>query len=229
MVFQEPGATLNPLRKIKTQFYETMRAHERVTRRKAAARALDLLVRLNLPSPARLLEAYPFQLSGGMKQRVAIALAIVLHPLVLLADEPTSALDVLARRQITDELVNLRDAFGTVILLVTHNIGVVRRMADKVAVMYGGRIVEYGYRNDILRAPAHPYTRALMAAVPALDGRPPIGIAGTRGKERFCAEGCAFAPRCVYATPDCPTRALRAIPLNPPDGVHWTLCAKGAQ
>lgn len=223
MVFQEPGASLDPIRKIGAQFYETLLAHKKISRREAAAEAKELLPRLNLPDAERVLNSCPVQLSGGMNQRVAIALAMALHPDVLLADEPTSALDVTVQAQIADELLRLREEFGTGILLVTHNIGVVAKMADKVAVMYGGRVVEFGYRDSVLKAPAHPYTKALISAIPKLDGAAPVGIPGNR-PEHFSDTGCAFAPRCLSASEDCRTRRMTAIPVK---DEHWTLCAAG--
>lgn len=223
MVFQEPGSSMDPTRKIGAQFYETMRAHEKISRREALSQVENLLRRLDLEDPKRILASYPLELSGGQAQRVAIALAMALRPDVLLADEPTSALDVTVQAQIVEELMRLRDAFGTALLVVTHNMGVVSRMADKVAVMYGGRIVEYGYRADVMNAPAHPYTRALMAAIPRLDGTPPRAIPGARTKAEF-AFACPFAARCPHARPECKTRPLQRIPIR---GQHWTLCDAG--
>lgn len=223
MVFQEPGASLDPIRKIGAQFYDAMRAHSKISKKQAMEKAEVLLPRLNLPDAKRILNSCPVQLSGGMNQRVAIAIAMALHPDVLLADEPTSALDVTVQAQIVDELLRLRDEFGTGILLVTHNIGVVAKMADKVAVMYGGRVVEFGYRDSVLKAPAHPYTRALISAVPKLDGTPPVGVPGHR-PEHFSAEGCAFAPRCKNAAAECGTKELCALPVREE---HWTLCRAG--
>ncbi|MEG2382087.1 MAG: ABC transporter ATP-binding protein [Oscillospiraceae bacterium] len=223
MVFQEPGASLDPIRKIGTQLYETMRAHEKITKKQALNEAEQLFPRLNLPDAKRILQSCPVQLSRGMNQRVAIAIAMALHPDVLLADEPTSALDVTVQVQIVDELLRLRDEFGTGILLVTHNIGVVAKMADKVAVMYSGRVVEFGCRDSVLKAPAHPYTRALISAIPKLDGTPPVGVPGRR-PERFCYEGCAFAPRCQHATAECRTKVLLPITIK---DEHWTLCRSG--
>lgn len=223
MVFQEPGASLDPIRKIGAQFYETMRAHKKINRREAMREAAELLPRLNLPDARRILDSCPVQLSGGMNQRVAIALAMALRPDVLLADEPTSALDVTVQAQIVNELVRLREEFGTGILLVTHNIGVVAKMADKIAVMYGGRVVEFGYRSSVLKAPAHPYTRALIAAIPKLDGTPPVGIPGHR-PECFGDKGCAYAPRCPHASAECAVNEMVAISIK---DEHWTLCRAG--
>jgi oligopeptide/dipeptide ABC transporter ATP-binding protein len=223
MVFQEPGASMDPIRKIGAQFYETMRAHAPISRREAMGQAEDLLARLDLQDTRRILGSYPVELSGGQKQRVAIALAMALRPDILLADEPTSALDVTVQAQIVEELMRLRDDFGTALLVVTHNMGVVSRMADKVAVMYGGRIVEYGYRHDVMTAPAHPYTRALMDAIPRPDGTPPKAIPGVRTKKEFDYP-CPFLDRCPYAHPACRTEKAEKIPIH---GEHWTLCNAG--
>ncbi|NCA98589.1 MAG: ABC transporter ATP-binding protein [Clostridia bacterium] len=168
MVFQEPGASLNPVRKIGTQFYETLRAQGPISRRQADEKARSLLNCLDLADPEHILRSYPVQLSGGMNQRVAIALAMALEPEVLLADEPTSALDVTVQVQIVAELLKLREQFGTGILVVTHNMGVVAKIADTVAVMAGGKIVEYGSRDQVLGSPSHTYTQSLLAAVPKL-------------------------------------------------------------
>ena len=202
IVFQNPGDSLNPSRRIKTQFYEALRAHRPLDRKKAREMAMDILLRLHLEDAACLLEAYPFQLSGGQQQRVAIALAMVLQPALLLADEPTSALDVTVQAQVLRELLEMREHFGTAILLVTHNIGVISRAADTVAVLYAGRVIEYGEKAAVLHRPAHPYTRALLEAVPDLSGRMPRGLPGlppTAG----AVSGCALAPRCPLVSPEC--------------------------
>ena len=224
VVFQEPGASLDPIRRIHVQFYEAMRAHSRrVTKQAAREKAAELLRSMEFPDPDRILASCPAQLSGGMNQRVAIALAMALEPDILLCDEPTSALDVTVQAQIVDELLRLRDEYRTCIMLITHNMGVVSKMADRVAVMYGGRIVEYGPKADVLHHPAHPYTRALLEAIPTLDGQPPRGIPGKR-PDVFPAAGCAFAPRCACASPDCGTCAMEKHLIRE---AHWTLCPKG--
>lgn len=224
VVFQEPGASLDPIRKIHKQFYDALHAHDRtVTRDYARARAVRLLQCMEFTDPERILDSCPVQLSGGMNQRVAIAAAMALEPAVLLADEPTSALDVTTQVQVVEEMLRLRAQFGTSILLITHNMGVAAKMADQIAVMYGGRIVEYGTRDDVLRAPAHPYTRALLAAVPRLDGKPVRGIPGQK-PEIFPEQGCAFAPRCPQAEKLCEQTELCRRPAGTG---HWTLCMKG--
>lgn len=175
-VFQEPGASLDPIRRLHKQFYDALRAHNpSVTRADAGRRAAALLRSMGFRDPERILESCPVQLSGGMNQRVAIAVAMALEPALLLADEPTSALDATVQAQVVGELLRLRDRYGTAMLLISHNMGVAARLADRIAVMYGGRIVECGSRDEVLHRPAHPYTRALLAAVPRLGGELPNG------------------------------------------------------
>ncbi len=222
-VFQEPGASLDPIRRIHKQFYDAMRAHDRsVTKEKAREKAAALLRSVDFQDPERILESCPAQLSGGMNQRVAIAAAMALEPAVLLADEPTSALDVTAQAQVAEELLGLRARYGTAILMITHNMGAAAKLADQVAVMYGGQIVEYGPRSEVLNHPAHPYTRALLAAVPRLNGKLPQGIPG-RKPEILPERGCAFAPRCPHGREDCRQAALGPYTVS---GRHWTLCGK---
>lgn len=172
-VFQEPGASLDPIRKIHRQFYDVLHAHDKsICRDEARSRAAALLRTMEFADPERILDSCPVQLSGGMNQRVAIALAMLLKPALLLADEPTSALDVTVQAQVLEELLALRKQYGTAMLLITHNMGVVAKMADRVAVMRSGRIMEYGSRRDVLEQPKHSYTRELLAAVPRLAEKP---------------------------------------------------------
>ena len=169
MVFQYAGASLNPARRIGTQLVETMRAHTDLSREEIYARATEVFGGMGFTEPRRILSAYPFELSGGMAQRAAIALAVILRPQLLLADEPTSALDATIQLQVLDELRALKERTGTAILLITHNIGVVRHIADRVAVMCKGKIVEQGSVTEVLGNPQHPYTRELLAAVPKMS------------------------------------------------------------
>ena len=172
VVFQEPGASLNPIRKIGRQFYDALHVHDRsITRAETQKRASAILKSMQFDDPERILDCCPLQLSGGMNQRVAIALAMVLNPALLLADEPTSALDVTVQLQIAEELLQIRKQYGTSILLITHNMGVAAKLADQIAVMYEGRIVEYGTREQVLYHPTHSYTKALLKAVPKLENR----------------------------------------------------------
>ena len=168
LVFQDAGASLCPVRTIGSQMYESLAAHRRITRREAQRQALELFARLDLPNGDWLWRSYPFELSGGMQQRVGIAMAMLPRPAVLLADEPTSALDVLARRQVLAELARLRQLFGTAIVLVTHDIAVAEQLADQVLVLQGGAVAELGPAAQVLRAPKSACTRALLDAVPRL-------------------------------------------------------------
>ena len=168
MIFQNAGGSFCPIRTVGAQLYESMTEHEAITKEEFIARALDLLKKIGFEDGKRVLDSYPFELSGGMQQRVGIAAAMLLNPSVLLADEPTSALDVSVQKQVVEEMLLVRKNFGTAIVLVTHNIGVVGAMADKVLVMQGGRMVEFGDAKQVLEAPQEDYTKKLMSAVPRL-------------------------------------------------------------
>ncbi len=168
MIFQDAGASFCPIRTIGEQIYESMAAHRKITKEQAREKAMVLFEKLHLPDSSRIWNSYPFELSGGMNQRVGIAAAMLMEPLVLLADEPTSALDVPAQKQVIGELLHLRQMFHTAILLVTHDIGVVSAMADTVLVLKGGWVMEYGPAKRVLLQPQDPYTRQLLAAVPRL-------------------------------------------------------------
>lgn len=165
MIFQNTGASLCPIRRIGDQLYESVLQHERASRREVRERAMELFEKMSLKDGERILNSYPFELSGGMNQRVGIMMAMVLHPDLLFADEPTSALDVTAQAQIVRQMLNMRDIYGTGIVIVTHNIGVVEHMADKVAVMHRGRVVEYGDKKDVIAHPREEYTKKLLGAV----------------------------------------------------------------
>ena len=169
MIFQDAGASLCPIRTIGEQIYESMRAHKKITRSEAKSRAMDLFDKLNFKDSQRVWDSYPFELSGGMNQRAGIAIAMLMNPPVLFADEPTSALDVSVQRQVVRELLKLRELFGTAIVIVTHDIGVVRAMADTVLVLKNGKTVEYGTADRVLDHPQDPYTRKLLESVPKLQ------------------------------------------------------------
>ena len=169
MIFQDAGASLCPIRTIGEQIYESMRAHKKITRSEAKSRAMDLFDKLNFKDSQRVWDSYPFELSGGMNQRAGIAIAMLMNPPILFADEPTSALDVSVQRQVVRELLKLRELFGTAIVIVTHDIGVVRAMADTVLVLKNGKTVEYGTADRVLDHPQDPYTRKLLEAVPKLQ------------------------------------------------------------
>lgn len=165
MIFQNTQASLCPVRNIEKQLYEMVLSHESISRAEIKKRALDLLEKMNLKDGERILKSYPFELSGGMNQRVGIMMAMILKPDLLLADEPTSALDVTVQAQVVREMVKMRDLFGTAIVIVTHNIGIVKFMADRIAVMYQGRLVEYGTKEEIFQYPKQPYTKKLIHSV----------------------------------------------------------------
>jgi len=207
IVFQEPMTSLNPVLTVGTQIAETVRAHERVTRAAARARAADMLALMGLPDPRRCLRQYPHELSGGMRQRVLLAMALVCRPRLLIADEPTTALDVTIQAQILELLADLRSRLGMAMLLITHNLGIAARIADRVAVMYGGRIVETAPSADLFARPAHPYTAGLLRAAPRLDGpaRPTLAIPGTVPPATAWPDGCRFHPRCARVWQRCGT------------------------
>ena len=168
MIFQDAGASLCPIRTIGEQIYESMCAHKKVTRSEAKSRAMELFDKLNFKDSQRVWDSYPFELSGGMNQRAGIAIAMLMNPPILFADEPTSALDVSVQRQVVKEMLKLRELFGTAIVIVTHDIGVVRAMADTVLVLKNGKAVEYGAAEIVLDRPQDPYTKKLLEAVPKL-------------------------------------------------------------
>ena len=168
MIFQYAGSSFCPIRTVGTQLYESMSEHENVTKEEFRTRAVELLGKIGFENAQRILDSYPFELSGGMQQRVGIAVAMLLNPSVLLADEPTSALDVSVQKQVVEEMLLVRECFGTAIVLVTHNIGLIGAMADKVLVMKNGEMVEYGETQQVLNNPKEDYTRLLMSAVPKL-------------------------------------------------------------
>lgn len=171
MIFQDSGGTLDPIRKIGTQFIEYIAEHSQAGKREAWEQACDMLGRMRLPNPESIMKSYPFQLSGGMRQRVGIAMAMTFQPELLLADEPTSALDVTTQAQIVRQMIELREQYHTGIIIVTHNLGVAAYMADQLIVMKEGKVVDAGDRERVLRHPSHPYTKKLLGAVPVMGGK----------------------------------------------------------
>ncbi len=224
MIFQNPETTFNTIRKYRSQFYDTLKSHDRYRKNEAEGQILTILERLNLDDGKRIIDSCPYEMSGGMNQRVAVAMAMLMGPKLLLADEPTSALDVTVQKQVVEELLRLRDSFGTAIILVTHNIGVVRRMADQIAIMYAGRIVEQGPCGEVLKNPDHPYTRALLNAVPKLNGAMPKGLDGRPPTDGASMKTCAFAERCPLRHKDCEnsSNALLMVGEN-----HFCSCTRG--
>ena len=223
MIFQEPMTSLNPLHSVGRQIAEVVELHQGLSRKQSIKVAIDMLDRVRIADPQERVKQYPHQLSGGMRQRVMIALALSCNPSILIADEPTTALDVTIQAQIIDLMEKLQEDFGSSIIIITHNLGVVSQMADYVAVMYFGRIVEYGTATDIFRNPRHPYTVGLLQSIPVLGRRKEIlvPIEGIVPNATADIPGCAFADRCTHVMAKCRTH------LPPPtavDGEHQVAC-----
>jgi oligopeptide transport system ATP-binding protein len=201
MIFQDALSSLNPVYSVGYQIGEMFRAHRGMSKRDAKKRAIELMDRVRIPAAASRVDDYPHQFSGGMRQRVMIAMAIALDPRVLIADEPTTALDVTVQAQVMDLLKDLQRDTGMGLILITHDLGVVNEVADRVAVMYAGSIVENGTVDEVLSAPLHPYTRGLMSSMPSLEsqGERLLPIAGTPPDLSAVPAGCAFHPRCPMA------------------------------
>jgi len=208
MIFQDPMMTLNPVLRVDTQLIEAVQAHKRCSRAAARELARDALGRVGIPSPEDRLRAYPHQLSGGMRQRVAIAIAMLHQPDLIIADEPTTALDVTIQAQILNQMQRLVREQGTALIWISHDLSVVAGLADEIAVMYAGRLVEHGDVDTIIDTPAHPYTRGLLDSLPANTprGQRLKQIAGMAPDLATLAPGCAFAPRCARATAACATQ-----------------------
>jgi len=209
LISQDPMTALTPVYTIGWQIAEQIRAHENISARAARRRAIELLGEVGLSNPGEAVDRYPHQFSGGMRQRAMIAMALSCNPALLVADEPTTALDVTVQAQVLDLLLRLRKDFGSAIILITHDMGVVAEVADQVAVMYAGRIVERGSTEQIFSNPIHPYTWGLMNSIPPLGGVRPHrlrSIPGMPPTPETVPEGCGFAPRCPYARAACADR-----------------------
>jgi peptide/nickel transport system ATP-binding protein len=205
MIFQDPMMTLNPVLRIDTQMVEAVLAHENVGRKVALARATEALALVGIPSPERRLKSYPHELSGGMRQRVAIAIAFINKPDLVIADEPTTALDVTIQAQILFEAQELCRKTGTAMVWITHDLAVISALADHIAVMYAGRVVEAGRADDVIARPLHPYTHGLLGSVPTRNQRGTrlTQIPGMTPSLLNLPKGCAFASRCTYADTQC--------------------------
>jgi peptide/nickel transport system ATP-binding protein len=216
MIFQDPMNTLNPVLRIDTQMIEAIRAHEKISSKAARERAARALVQVGIPSPEERLNAYPHQFSGGMRQRVAIATALLHRPSVLVADEPTTALDVTIQAQILSEVQNLCAETGTAMVWITHDLSVIAGLADRIAVMYAGRIVETGGVVETLERPIHPYTAGLIGSVPSRNKRgvPLAQIPGMTPSLAKLPPGCPFAPRCPRGTVTCRTTMPEPAPFD---------------
>jgi oligopeptide/dipeptide ABC transporter ATP-binding protein len=225
MIFQDPVAGLNPVLTVGSQVAEMLTSHLDIKKKEAERRVLDILYEVGLSDPQRVAKAYPFQLSGGMCQRVMIGIATALDPEVIIADEPTSALDVTIQAQILQQLDELRKRKGTAILLITHDFGIVSQMADEVAVMYAGHVVESGGVMDMLKAPLHPYTHGLLATLPRVDGAHTHlrQIPGQPPEMPVAAAHCPFVPRCSKVMNVCRAEPPPALAI-PDRGSHAVAC-----
>lgn len=218
---QNTRGSFNNIRSYDVQYQEAMRSHNKKFNRTEAIKCFD---RLNFPDSDKLLAYQPWEMSGGMNQRMAIALAVLLGPKLMLCDEATSVLDVTSQKEVIEELAKLRNELGWSILFITHNLGVASHIADKLGVMYAGRMVEYGDIRKVLDDPIHPYTRKLLAAIPGKDRKLPVGLEGRPPLDGAEWEGCNFVPRCEYCTESCKTRPYKLQEIVPG---HFASCTSG--
>jgi peptide/nickel transport system ATP-binding protein len=223
MVFQDPLTSLNPLYRIGEQIVETIRAHANVTEQEARERAIALLQEAGIQGARQRIDSYPHEFSGGMRQRVVLALALCAEPDLLIADEPTTALDVSIQAQIIALIKRLCRERGTAVMLITHDMGVIAETADRVAVMYAGRIAEIGPVGDVVRSPRHPYTRGLMGAIPTVATRAQrlVQIPGSMPRLAAIPEGCAFHPRCREAFDRCRRERPERMAAGTSEAACW--------
>ena len=235
MIFQDPMTSLNPVLTIEEQMVETIKAHKKVTAKEARARAVELLTMVGIAQPEGRLRDFPHQFSGGMRQRVMIAMALALQPKLLIADEPTTALDVTIQAQVLELLSRLAADHGTAVILITHDLGVVAGMTRRINVMYAGFVVESATTPELFAGPSHPYTVGLLHSMPRLDaqpGEPLIPIEGTPPDLRFAPTGCPFAPRCAWRVDRCwtempsldPIGATTEVITTGPEATHRSAC-----
>jgi oligopeptide/dipeptide ABC transporter ATP-binding protein len=235
MIFQDPMTSLNPVLSIEEQMVETIRAHRKTTKEEARQRAIELLGTVGIPKPESRLGNFPHQFSGGMRQRVMIAMALALEPKLMIADEPTTALDVTIQAQVLEILRRLTTESGTAMILITHDLGVVAGMTQRINVMYAGFIVETATTEALFATPSHPYTVGLLHSIPRLDETRPeqlVPIEGTPPDQRREPVGCPFAPRCAWRLPVCwsampPLEALREgerVVTSGPEATHRVAC-----
>jgi peptide/nickel transport system ATP-binding protein/oligopeptide transport system ATP-binding protein len=229
MIFQEPMTSLNPVFTVGEQIAESVRLHQNVGDKEAETRALEMMRLVGIPSAEKRMRDYPHQMSGGMRQRVMIGMALSCNPKLLIADEPTTALDVTVQAQILELMKDLREQLGMAILLITHDLGVVAEMVDEVAVMYAGKIVERGPVKETFATPQHPYTEALLASIPLLGMRYTTPLKAIRGMVPSPLDwpnGCRFAPRCDYVFDRCAEELPPLLPVDAQESACW-LCENG--
>jgi oligopeptide/dipeptide ABC transporter ATP-binding protein len=225
MIFQDPLSALNPVHKIGAQIAEMLRAHQTMSEKAARARAVDLLEIVGIPQPGDRAQQYPHEFSGGMRQRVVIAMAIANSPKVLIADEPTTALDVTVQAQILEVIQRVQKQFGTAVVLITHDLGVVARVCERVNVMYAGRVVEKANTLDVFEKPTHPYTRGLLASLPQAGIERLVPISGFPPNMLQPPSGCAFRPRCAHAVDACGV----SLPELKPVGDSLSACIRATE